>query len=464
MEIESPPAAQVEDPQLPENPPFPIPDPRRISQPSSNGGEQQPQEDDPGDTSGVGGSCRSQYSQLLKKCETAYTDASYTCDEKNDAGLNNVSNTASQLANQTNQQGQQGSNNVNTSCNNMADISRSANNALASYRSKCLETMDTCTKKCQELSDFTKAHASCVGSSKVTKAKRKLESCNDDFIPKMENATTAMQNYNNTGSNASQCGQQSNDGQSPQSGDKNKDEEKKPPLELCVSAPNTPGCASAAKTDCSNPEYAATSKVCICMKNPQAPDCGGSGDSSDRPTASSGGGNDGGMDSAGGGSSGNYSGSPSTGQREISTGAGSQNNVDGRQGGDVSFGSAGGSAKGKTNPSSGSSNQAEKAAAGSSGGGSSGKGAIASFLSSLMGDDDEGPRGRGGSKGGGGQNAQGAQGPDLRQFLPGGKLAPPPEKVSGSQRPEDIAGPHSIIWQNVKNRYRIITPTLLMEP
>ena len=56
--------------------------------------------------------------------------------------------------------------------------------------------------------------------------------------------------------------------------------------------------------------------------------------------------------------------------------------------------------------------------------------------------------------------AIGTNKPDLRQFLPGGRLDPN-RGVAGSSGPDGITGPHSNIWQKVQNRYKVVSPSLI---
>ncbi|WP_413942859.1 hypothetical protein [Bdellovibrio sp. HCB-162] len=429
------------------NVPIPTPRPSNLGQTNNrnSGGNNS--------SGGGGGQCQSQYDSLKARCEREIENTSSTCDEKNDSGLNSVSGTASQLALAM---GQQTSSSVQSACSGMGDVSQAANAALAAYRLNCSNALSDCRKSCNELVDYAKNNESCLGgSTPKTVAEDKVRSCNN-YVAKVNEANQAIQNYGATGANAAQCENQTK-------GDTNAADPSI--MEVCKTNPTNPICpgAAALAQDCANPQFAATNKVCVCISNPNDPSCRGEQKAGGETAVASQ------IDSSsrlntGGGSDigGDLPGLPGIQQGPRPSG-GSGEDVDGKQGNGVNFESAGSTGGGgfKSASSAGAGGDAatDSPAAPAGGGGFYGGGAARNGGS--YGSDDGGGY-AGAMPVAGKKGTANPTGPDLRQFLPGGKLDPRLRGIAGADGIDGITGPHSNIWQKIQNRYRVISPSLLV--
>lgn len=398
--------------------------------------------------------CYSQYESLLQQCNTQIEDTSYTCDEKNDSGMNSVANTASQLALLM---GQQTSASVQAACSRMGDLSQAASGALAAYRMTCSESMKTCRSTCDSAVDYVKANPTCFPTNSATQlsavnalsqAQSRRDKC-DNFESKMNEAQQAIQNYGATSANASQCEEQ------------NKGETSTTP-DFCKTTPNYPGCNPAEPVDCTKPELASSNKVCICTKNPLDPACfsqqktaenpqvGNLIDSSSRLAAKGG-------DDLGG----DLPGLPSIEHGQLPSG-GYGDAVDGAQGGGGSSlgggSSSGGGSYADALNGEGSAAASEKSS-NVNGGYYGGGGGSGSGLGGGSGSDGQPGVRQPSAAGAGGVAGKG--GPDLRQFLPGGKFDPRLRGIAGASGPDGITGPHSNIWHKIQNRYKVVSPSLL---
>jgi len=410
-------------------------------------------------SSGQGTNCQEQYRSLYQQCQSQIDDATYTCDEKNDSGLNNVSDTASQIALLM---GQQTSGSIQAACSKMADFTQAANAAVAAYRLTCSNSIGSCKSACDQLVSYASANSACLagtpavfgdlpgisnavsGGNHVSVAQSKRNRCND-FDAKISQANQAIQNYGATTANASQCAALTNG-----TGE--------PSPEFCKANPTNIACQQMQNADCSNPQVAATSKVCICMKTPNDPACiseqkvGGEVvqpsliDSGSRLGAASGNGDDVGGDlfkvpNITPGQAGTQYGNP----------------VEGSQGGGASLG--GGSAPGGSGPGGGGGGKAADESSASVTAGFYGGGSGGGMMGYGGGYGSSNP-GAAGAGAGVGANAKGAAGPDLRKFLPGGQFDPK-RGLSGFGGADGITGPHTNIWEKIQNRYRVMQPSLL---
>lgn len=389
--------------------------------------------------SGGGAGC-GEYQQLQEQCRAQITDTSYTCDEKNDSGMSQVANTASQLSLMF---GQQTAASIQAACSKMASLSAAANAAVAAYRLTCSSSINSCHSACDAVVEWVNRNPACVqasgGAISLSSAETQAKRCSD-FESKVAEANQAISNFGGTMQNASQCA-------SLTSGDTTEIPE------ICKTNPNLPGCSNTGPVDCTKPEMA-SNKVCICSKNPTDPTCLGSNstggsfvssslDSSSRLTAK-----------GGDGLSGDLPGLPGvTPGKPGSGGAGEA--VDGKQGGGAGLSGGGGGSGG----------------GGESGGGSGESGSLddVKVTAGFYGGGGGSFGGYGGGSAGGGAGrpgvgaagaAAGKGGPDLSKFLPGGQFDPK-RGISGVGGADGITGPHSNIWQKIQNRYRVMTPTLL---
>jgi hypothetical protein len=233
----------------------------------------------------------------------------------------------------------------------------------------------------------------------------------------------------------------------------------------CQANPALPGCEiyNTGRVDCSNPTMAATNKVCICATNPREPICLNS--------QSAGGGSSGGISSGASGKidpssrlaeksagkdfGGDIPDGPSIAQGKPN-GSGGAESLDGKQGGGASLGGGGGG--GGEGPASGSKAQQASAEAAVHGGFYSGNSGGTRF-----GFGGSGSSGASGMRFGGSPalTAEGLpEGPDLRKFLPGGQFDPK-RGISGVGGADGLTGPNSNNWEKIKNRYQVMSPTLL---
>ncbi|MEK2645857.1 hypothetical protein [Bdellovibrio sp. BCCA] len=442
--------------------PLPPPRPTDLELPSSNVPIPRPRPSDSGqannrnggnNNSGGGGQCQSQYDSLKARCEQEIENTSSTCDEKNDSGLNSVSGTASQLALAM---GQQTSSSVQSACSGMGDVSQAANAALAAYRLNCSNALSDCRKSCNELVDYAKNNESCLGgSTPKTVAEDKVRSCNN-YVAKVNEANQAIKNYGATGANAAQCENQTK-------GDTNAADPSI--MEVCKTNPTNPICpgAAALAQDCANPQFAATNKVCVCISNPNDPSCRGEQKAGgDTAVASQ-------IDSSsriktggeGADIAGDLPGLPGI-QHGPRPSGGAGEDVDGKQGSGVNFESAGSTGGGgmKSASSAGAGGGATDSPTAPAGGGGFYGGGAARNGGSYGNDDGGGYAGA--ARVAGKNGTANPTGPDLRQFLPGGRLDPRLRGIAGAEGIDGITGPHSNIWQKIQNRYRVIEPSLLV--
>lgn len=410
------------------------------------------------------GSCMGTMLSLREKCLQEIEFTGQTCDDKKDSGLSSISDQASQIALVM---GQQTAGSVNASCSKMAQFSQAANAALAAYRLNCSSSISSCVSACDQAVRFAEQNAQCLSYSPqvsidlpgISEATRNLtaalrsgaynemkehrRSC-DNFTAKINEANQAIANYAATSANSSQCANLT-------------DGTGTPPEDFCKANPKSAACL---KADCSNPQVAASNTICICANNPNDPRCneraqhhassggevfsGDYGSSLDRVNSANG------TDF-----SGDVPNTPDIALREGSHS--SDTSLDGSQG------------SSPVSPLGGSGSSANAGRGGGEGGDSSGlsKDINGGFYGGGGGTGGMGMNGSTGSAGYGGSGGSrsgtnAATGkPDLRQFLPGGMNDPRNRKLAGDSSPHGISGPHSNIWKNIQNRYRIISPSLM---
>ncbi|WP_413576897.1 hypothetical protein ACLVWU_02230 [Bdellovibrio sp. HCB290] len=389
--------------------------------------------------------CSVQFQKLMTQCQSQISSTDSNCEEKNNQGMSDVTSMAGQIALAY---GAQSAASIQASCSSAAALTAAANGALAAYRLTCSSAIKDCVSTCDSAISYLQTTPSCQTdqasfSSMMGQARSTRNQCNN-YTAKVNEAQSAMNNIAQTAANATQCASlTSADGSTPS-------------IEICKANPTMPGCANVLM-DCSNPSMA-SNKVCICSKNSSDPACLG--------TASISGGDSPGLvgtdptgrlsNTAGGDEfGGDLFGTPEIQQAELPSGGGEQG-LDGKQGGGVAFGGSSGGG------------------AGSGAGGGSGDGAAepngSAVNAGYYGSGGGGGFGGGGSGGdgrGGGllnsaANALAAKGgPDLRQFLPGGKLGPQARGLAGATGPDGITGPNSDIWKKIQNRYQVMQPSLL---
>ncbi|WP_347356093.1 hypothetical protein [Bdellovibrio sp.] len=396
------------------------------------------------DVGDIGGGCQ-QYADLQSACRQEIQATSRSCDEKNDSGMNGVTNTATQLGLMF---GQQTGASIQAACSKMAGLSAAANSAVVAYRMICNNAIGRCRSACSSLKDFIVSNPACMASGFdgmmgtnpriLQTAEIDLDKCSE-YENKVQEASQAITNLSSTMNNAAQCA-------SLTAGDS------AVVPDLCKTNPNLPGCAPAGPVDCTKPEMA-SNKVCVCSKNPTDPMCLsestagsiqlGSINSSARLTSQ-------GAEGAGGG---DFPGLPGIAPGKPGSG-GTGEAVDGRQGGSANLASAGASGGGSSASSSGEAENTDKGHAVTAGFYGAGGGSTGTAASVA------GGSGYGGQTGMSASGA-GVSGPNLRQFLPGGKFDPKARGLAGTSGPDGITGPHSNIWMKIQNRYQVVRPTLM---
>lgn len=387
----------------------------------------------------------SKFDALMSQCKQNIETTREVCDEKQDEQMNAASNEASKVALMF---GNQAASSIQAACSKMADLTQVANAAVAGFAMRCNSSIAECKSSCGAAKKLLQDQMKLldINPALVAQAEEGITQCNK-FISQTNAANQAMQNFIGTAANSSQCALlNSGTGLSP---------------EYCKANPTSPGCVTAGPVDCTKPEFATSNKICVCARNPNDPMCIGtqkasSGLDSTRGIVDGSGrlANKGNTNSSGGGD--DY-GLPGIEQGKANSGGG-EGGVDGSQGGGgagLGGGSGGsGSPPGGGGGRGGASVEPPQVTAGFYGGGGG-----ARFGGGTGGFDGGDPRNFNGSGSGSGQAGSG--GPDLRQFLPGGKYAPPRHGMGGMAGPDGITGPHSDIWQKIQNRYQVMQSTLL---
>jgi hypothetical protein len=222
----------------------------------------------------------------------------------------------------------------------------------------------------------------------------------------------------------------------------------------CTKSPSDPICAllngGGAVVDCST-TAGQSNPVCICQINPSAPQCASDTSGFNAGIGSGSGGADAGnLDLSKFGGPGGF-GDGGTGIFPAGAGPG-----EGGLGGSLQ---KGGSGRGNAQESGGGSNGRGGAAAGGPGG--------SGINTKIIGGYGVGGSGGGGSGGGSGYSrgntggyGAGAGNPNLKQYLPGGKMDPS-RSIAGETGPDGITGPNTDIWKKVKTRYFAKKPSLL---
>ncbi len=391
---------------------------------------------------GANPACIAKATKLLNACNTQVDTTTTACDSEQDSGMNSAVSMASNVANLI---GQSTSSSVVAACGQMGAISAGANAAITAYRFNCMNDVSSCNESCAEVQTFLKENNYCSNLTGSTipdqaggineRAKDYRKTCNS-FNDKVAEAQNAMNNLAATTLNSTQCAALA-------SGTSMAD--------LCVTNPALIGCSSITNVDCSNPTMS-TNRVCVCAANPLDPTCNNSQNASNPNPVSNGW--IGGSTPTTNGDGLGLSGADLNGLAGIehgTPGSGGGDSVDGKQGGGANIGGGGGGGglAGDGGGRGGAGSEMPQVNAGFYGGGGSG-----SFGSSSR---------YGGGSGGGanGASAGNAGGPNLRQFLPGGKYDPKLRGLAGLSGPDGITGPHSNIWQKVQNRYQVMSPSLL---
>ncbi len=379
-------------------------------------------------------SCPLKLAELNNICATKTVEAASSCDDSQNSGLAQAQQVAVAL-------GQSTSASIEAACSTMGKISQAANAATAAYQMSCQNSVGTCTSACSSaLQYYTACSKSGYTDDSVQAAiKDSAKSCTA-LQAKANQTQQAIQNLLQTAIQAQNCASLTS-GTTAATTD------------FCKANPSLAGCSST-KVDCSSAEMA-TNKVCICSKNQNDPSCisatSATEQASSAPTATRT------TSSASADTLGDLYGTPEISQASLNKSA-AESAVDGKQGSGTSFSSGGdfGSAdpRGRDKNSSSASDSGTVVGSGfygSSGGSSGGSGGSSSSSIST----DNLYVGKNISA------SEAKKSMDLRKFLPGGPLAPQAQGLAGSSGVDGITGPNSDIWQKVKNRYQVVTPSLM---
>ena len=383
--------------------------------------------------------CTSKLADLMKSCADTTSSAKSSCDEGENQGLNQAKQSVVAL-------GSQVSASIQGACSTMGKVSDGLNAATAAYQLDCSSAVATCTSSCATAVSYYRKNNGCSATNgwvaMDNTALDDQKTCTA-LIAQAKLATQAINNLLTSAMQSQSCSQLAAG-----------------LPDMCKTNPTLPGCPGVlSNVDCNNPTVASTNKICICSKTPNAPQCLQTASLNGGPTTGGGGGvtttpsgnANGGLDD------GTNFGLPPVAQAKPNPDPGG-NALDGKQGGGANFGSdsGGGGGGGKSGAGGGGAGADPVAVTGGfygSGGGGGG-----GFSSGSNG---SGEGGRGYNGGGAGlqRNAQGGI-PNLRQFLPGGKLDPS-RGIAGVSGPDGITGPNSDIWLKIQNRYQVLSSSLM---
>jgi hypothetical protein len=346
------------------------------------------------------------------ECDTAVSEVLSYCMAENDSGMNQVMQMAQVFSRNM---GMASASDIATACSGMGSLSTMANGALATFKGVCLAKASSCQTACANNG---------AGLNKCNDASKKAKGLETDILLTMY-----------TANNAKKCA----------------DLTTNPWQKLCQQNPTMAGC-STSQYNCSNPQFAATSVVCICQANPRDPKCGAvAGPPTDTPVDTN--------------LASSTSHSPGT-DLGLSPGGDGLNFNPGESPNGLPAGNSqqpGGG--GYSNPGGGGNSMGKGSAAKAAGGGNQ-----ASNYNTKV---NNGYYGAGGAPAMGGtnnsgnannRNQYGSAGNttgkiDLRQFLPGGKFDPR-RGLAGISGPDGITGPSSDLFAKVNIRYRAVLPSL----
>lgn len=396
----------------------------------------------PPTTSNSGQTCNGdKVDQLYNQCATDVAAAVTSCDNDQDSGIQSAK---SQLSDFAVSLGSQVA--VSKACSGIAKYVGVLNGAVAAFVGYCNNSRDTCIASCkQAAAQVETPNLACFTGKEDPRyeaLKEKIDAQMQKCVGlnvKAAQATTAVSNIANTVSAARNCATAT-----------------QATPEYCTAHPGTPGCTTAA-ADCNDPTIRASNPICFCSQPDSAmnPKCNGvlrAGTNNDIGTSTI-------TSTAAASGMPTFSASkdPWTPSAALKGAGGAGEDPGGKKGGRAleagSAGSGGAGDPGGAAAGGGTSPQINNGFRG----GSSGGGGW------TVGGGSGGGSGYGGGTGGNGTGGAGS-GPDLRQFLPGGKFAPGSHGVgglTGLSGPDGITGPHDNIFRKIKNRYQSQRPTFL---
>jgi hypothetical protein len=374
-------------------------------------------------------------SNVVNSCKVARDAALDSCDQDQDTGMQGAQSALSNFATQAGSMGL-------GACTKLAPVLAGANAATVYFNQNCSGKRTSCMQSCTQARSRA-AEISGMNVTYLTQQQGLIDAYYDEckkLDSKLAQSQQAIQGMVSTIPGVANCAASTNTDL----------------YSYCASNPSALGCETVA-TDCSNPTVAASNQVCICKNNPNAAGCigvqakvsdmnaagGGSADISSLSAGNAGGsmGADNPFSTLGWDGNGM---TPSSGATESVGGKkGAGANLGGDSGGGVP-GAGGGDGK-----SGGAATQALQVNSGFRGGGGGGGGWGGGSGSGGYGEDRPyNPKN---------SQAPGANGPNLRDFLPNGKMDPKMANrgLAGISGPDGITGPHSDIWKKIQNRYQI---------
>lgn len=366
--------------------------------------------------------------RALNACTDAKATAMNDCDQDQDTGMKGAQSTLTNFAVTAGQMG------IAAVCTKMATLLAGANGAVIYFQQSCDSSRTKCMQTCQASGNSVRSMTG-LADSYMSASRGQVDDAYDackKLDVKIAQSGQAIQNILSTVTGAQSCATNTSSDL----------------YNYCTQNPTAIGCETVA-TDCSNPTIAASNQICICKANPSASGCtgavakdlnGGYTDSASSTTTPAASGS--GIDTDSMLNSLKYDGNGMTPSQ------GTAEDPGGKKGGAARLGdSSGGGMGGDNGGKPGASPAALAVNAGFRGGSGGGGG-----------------WGSGGGNGGGGgydrpeqQNPQNPNGPNLRDFLPNGKLDPKVVNrgLAGISGPDGITGPHSDLWKKVQNRYQV---------
>jgi hypothetical protein len=382
--------------------------------------------------------CSENFDAPVSNCESATLKAKSSCDENG-----SLSDSMANLAASMTQLGSQYSAaSIQQSCSNVANYMNSAAVALGAYRQLCGSAIATCVASCS-----VTIKQKCSNSSSDSLAEQAKSAMNgnkstcNSYSGKIAQANATIQSYSTTRLNAQSCASlTSSDGLT----------------NYCLKNPTAEGCK---QPDCNSPSMA-SNKVCIYTKNPADPACAGTASTQSSNSASFASTENRLKKNSNAADTGDLPTSGNSDRLSSGTSQSSSNSsasaIDGRQGGSASL------TPGELNPSPQKRLKVKASldvpvlAGTYGGGGSSGSSRYAAL---KVEDNPDSRSARGNTQ----SQSPKKESPDLRQFLPGMGGLQRGRGIAGSSEvvgADGITGPHSDIWQKVRNRYTSLRETL----
>jgi hypothetical protein len=418
---------------------------------------------------------------VANECTSASQSATSSCNPNENSSLMSLKNSFDNISS---------SGGIQQACQQVASMSDQGTQAVNSYSATCSAQKNTCISKCQAALNSMSGCEDIQSSPLYQAVHTSLDSCSV-LQAKTAEAQQQVQSFQSTKQSALNCSNQTggagtngngtNDpstaalagltqaamaalnqpAASPTPVDPSLIPSTDPNSPYCQANPTVAGCVA----DCSRTDLPqiASSHTCICFRNPSDPSCTSAAASGLQLSSLS----------------------PGGGVGATNTAAASDLNLSGMDGGFQGF---------QTNPSNGNPGQeiggkqgngadiggpSSLTPGGNAAGGGAGLANDATPRMTFYGGGGSGSAfsngfGSGGGSGGGGGGAYAVgnggsttanqqNGPDLRQFLPGGKLDPAAKRrgIAGVSGPDGITGPDVENWNKIQNRYRFLESSLL---